>query len=642
MSPAWSKLRRHGATVFGLVLLVGALWVVQREFHELKVADIGAALEAIPVKTLWIAAGCTLLAYAVLTIYDRLGSVYAGKPVSYLRTTLASFCAYTLAHNIGFAAVSGAAVRYRFYAAWGMTPVEIAKVIAFTSLTFGLGALALGGLVLVIEPEVVPFIGDNVAHWVMRSIGILFWCVLGAYLLLSRVKPHFTAFGTRIDLPGFRMALAQTLLASVDVAVTALIFYVLLPSAPGLTFVRFLGIYVASYTTGLAASVPGGLGVFDGAILLGLSPYLPAAEVIGALLIFRLYYYVIPLFIAGGLFIAFELSQRRRVLARVGVLAGVTENFEVPVFAGLAGLGGLALLFIGALPVKGSLMEEWAGHLAAGASHFGASLLGSLLLVAAYGLVRRLKLAWGAAIFLLLSGAVVVWLRGEAWWLWSAYILVAALLAGTGASFYRDARVLAEPISPETFAALAAGAVCAIALAMVAYRAPVQDDSWWAVVMSDEAPDSLRFTVGLCAVLLLYAAARLLRPARIRPLAWDATARDRFEALGTTAPAGAEAVLFTDTGRAAIPFIRRDGAWIALGDPAGNPRDATAAIWRFRDLCERNGVDAAFWGVGDENLKVYGDLGLVPLPVEGQPGRWLAAPAEHARRVATAMGQPLT
>ena len=639
MSPVWGRIRRQGATAFGLILLVGALWVVQREFRELKVADIGAALRAMPPVTLWYAAGWTLLAYAVLTIYDRLGSVYAGKPVSYARTSLASFCAYTLAHNIGFAAVSGAAVRYRFYAAWGLTPVEIAKVIAFTSLTFGLGAMALGGLVLVIEPEVVPLIGASSPHWVMRGIGLLLWGVLGAYLLLSRIKPHFTAFGMKIDLPGFRMALAQTVLASVDVAVTAMIFYALLPPAPGLTFIRFLGIYVASYTTGLAASVPGGLGVFDGAILLGLSPYLPAAEVVGALLIFRLYYYIIPLFLSGGLFIAFELGQRRKVLNRVGALTGVTENFEVPVLAGLAGLGGLALLFIGALPVKGSLMEEWAGHLATGASHFGASLLGSLLLVAAYGLVRRLRLAWGAAIFLVLSGAFVVWLRGEAWWLWGAYLLVAGLLAGTGASFYRDARVLAEPISPGNFAALAAGAICAITLALVAYHEPVRDESWWSVVMADDAPDSLRFTVGLCAVLLLYAAARLLRPARLRPLPWDNAARLRFAALGAEAPVGTEAVLFTDTGRAAVPFMRRDGAWIALGDPAGNARDSVTAIWRFRDLCERHGVDTAFWGVGQANLRVYNDLGLVPVPVEGQAGRWLVAPAERAGRIRDAIAK---
>ncbi len=39
-----------------------------------------------------------------------------------------------------------------------------------------------------------------------------------------------------------------------------------------LTCLRFLAVYLASYTAGLAANVPGGLGVFDTAMLLGLKP----------------------------------------------------------------------------------------------------------------------------------------------------------------------------------------------------------------------------------------------------------------------------------------------------------------------------------------------------------------------------------
>ena len=37
------QLRRHGPTVFGLVLLVAAVWVVQKEFRTLSVAQVTAA-----------------------------------------------------------------------------------------------------------------------------------------------------------------------------------------------------------------------------------------------------------------------------------------------------------------------------------------------------------------------------------------------------------------------------------------------------------------------------------------------------------------------------------------------------------------------------------------------------------------------
>ncbi|WP_372616898.1 phosphatidylglycerol lysyltransferase domain-containing protein [Falsiroseomonas sp.] len=625
-------LKRHGMTVFGLVLLVAAVWVVQKEFRSLSVADVRAALDAIPNATLWHAAGWTLLAYAVLTIYDRLGSVYAGHPVSYARTSLASFCAYTLAHNLGFAAVSGAAVRYRFYAAWGLPPLAIAKVVAFTSLTFGLGALALGGLVLVVEPEVVPGLGEHVPHWIMQALGLCAWGILAAYLTMSRIRSHVTLFRYRIDLPGFRMALAQTTLASVDVAVTAMIFYALLPGAEGLTYLRFLGIYIAAYLAGIAASLPGGIGVFDSAILIGLAPYLGPAEVIGALLVFRLYYYIVPLFLAGLLFAGFEVAQRRHALARLAAEQRVADALEVPAIAGLVGLGGTVLIFLGALPTRGTPMYEWAGYEAAVASHFAASVVGSLLLLMGYGLLRRLSLAWGLGILLLLNGAVICWLREDPWWLWGAFLLVATLLAAMGSAFYRHPRLLREPLGAETLVAMGVVGGCAILLALVSYGGKVAAESWFEVVLSPLAPDSLRFTVGLAAVLLLIGMLRLLRPARIVPEPWSEEVRARLRRLGAAPPERADGAAFGDAGRAGFAFVQRDGIWMALGDPAGEEQDRVSAIWRFRDMCDRAGVDPAFWRVSPALLRVYGDIGLTAFPLgppaAGEPQRYLACRAE--------------
>jgi phosphatidylglycerol lysyltransferase len=625
---ALSLLKRHGPTVFGLLILLGALFVVQREFRTLSWADIRGALHATPASALWAAAGFTLLAYLVLTAYDRLGSVYAGHPVSYGRTSLASFVAYSLANNLGFATVSGAAIRYRFYAAWGLPPVAIAKVVAFTSLTFGLGGFALGGLVLIVEPEVLPFFG-SVPRWVMQAIGVLLWCIVGAYIMLARFVPHFRLFGHQIDLPGFRMALMQTGLASADVAVTALIFWALLPHSDSLTFLHFLGIYVAAYTAGIAANVPGGIGVFDGAILFGLSGHLPTPEVVGALLLFRLFYYIVPLFLAGMLFAGFEVSQRRHLLDRFAGARGVAISFEVPAMAALAGLAALVLVFMGALPPKPGPLDGALAFLDEAASHFAASILGSLLLMAAYGLVRRLAIAWWAALFFLLSGALVAWLRGEPWWLTGGFVLLAGLLATTRPAFYRRARLLGEALDGETVAAVAALGLCALTLATVAYDGRFAEMSWWGVVLSDQAPHTLRFAVGLAGVLLLVAAFRLLRPARPPALPYGAATRERLAALGAMAPARADGAVFGEGGRAGLAFLRHEGVWLALGDPGGEERDRVSAIWRFRDLCERAGVDPAFWRVGPDLLRVYADIGLTPFPLEDEPSRFLACRAEH-------------
>src|SRR6202167_5356277 len=151
----------HLPAVLGVLLLVGAIYVVQREFRQLKLRDIADALRAIPPAALIYSFLCTILSYFILTFCDRLGKLYAGHKVAYRRVAFASFCAYSLAHNLGFAAVSGAAARYRLYAHWGLTPLQIGKTVAFCSLTFGLGGLVLGGGILFLEPTTIPFFGQR-------------------------------------------------------------------------------------------------------------------------------------------------------------------------------------------------------------------------------------------------------------------------------------------------------------------------------------------------------------------------------------------------------------------------------------------------------------------------------------------------
>jgi phosphatidylglycerol lysyltransferase len=622
------QLRRHGPTVFGLVLLVAAVWVVQREFRTLSVAQVAAAMDAIPHSALWAAAGFTVLAYLVLGLYDWLGARYAGRPSTAGRSLLASFCGYALAHNLGFAAVSGAAVRYRLYSAWGYTPVEIAKVIGFTSLTFGLGGMALGGMVLLVEPEVLPWAGDHVPRWILQLMSVPLFALVGAYVLLSRFRRTVTLFRHTVELPSTGMALAQTTLATVDVAVTAAIFYVMLPPAEGLTFIRFIGIYLAAYAAGIAAHVPGGLGVFDGAIMLGLAPYMGTAEAVGALLVFRLFYYIIPLFIAGFLFAGFELGQRRGLLGRFTAVSAGALPLEVPVLCGLVALGGALLIFLGALPVRSTPLLVWLGPWAALASQFAASVVGSLLLVMAFGLARRLTLAWGAAQVLLGFGALIALLRDEEWWIIAAFPLVMAFLGTMRSAFYRDSRLRAEPLSTQMLLPLIAVTFCGVTLAMVAHAGRVANISWWEVVLLPYAPPQLRFTVGLAALLLLVGVVRLLRPARIRPLPFDGPLRDRLRALHGRVPSAGDAVLSGEADRAALVFTRGETIWTGQGDPLGERRDAVSAIWRFRDLCERNNVRPAFLDVGDTYARIYADIGLQVVPDPAHPGRRIACMAE--------------
>jgi len=620
------SLARHLPAALGVALVVGALWVVQRELAALRLADVLAAMDAIPEPSILLAFALTVVAYLVLTAYDTLGTRFVGHPLPYGRIAFASFTAYALAHNIGFATLSGAAIRYRLYVLWGMSPLQIAGVVAFTSLTFVLGGLTLGGLVLLAVPHAIPGFGGWVPTPVMAAVGLVMLGLVLGYALVGLVRREpIVLFRTAIPLPGPRMAAAQVLLATVDVALTAGIFYVLLPDAPGLTFLVFLAVYVTAYTAAMASHVPGGIGVFDGTMLVGLAPHLDAATIVGALLVFRLLYHILPLFLAGGLFAANEVLIRRVAVSRALVQASRWgEPFVVPVLAAAVTLAGLMMLFLGSLPPVEATVALAARGLAEPAaplvqlSHFAASVIGAGLLVVAWGLWRRVTIAWATVLALLLLGATTAAAKGHGLVAPLLLVGIAAAVAPFRRSFYRDTRLVREPFTASWLAAVASLAACAITLALFAHlRRDRSDETWLSLVLAADTPWSLRATIGLGVALLVFALWRLLRPARIEVRPLDPVTRARLAALGHAAPVAREAdgVVFGEAGKAAIAFRKLPGIWLGLGDPAGDEHDRISAIWRFRDLCDQEGVDPAFWRVGPELLRVYGDIGLTAFPL---------------------------
>jgi hypothetical protein len=73
--------------------------------------------------------------------------------------------------------------------------------------------------------------------------------------------------------------------------------YVLLPADPHVGFVTLAVIFVSATLLGFASHSPGGIGVFDAAMLVALWEF-DREELIAGLLLFRLFYYIIPFALA--------------------------------------------------------------------------------------------------------------------------------------------------------------------------------------------------------------------------------------------------------------------------------------------------------------------------------------------------------
>jgi uncharacterized protein (TIRG00374 family) len=73
--------------------------------------------------------------------------------------------------------------------------------------------------------------------------------------------------------------------------------YMLMPASPDIDFISLAVIFITATLLGFASHTPGGIGVFDATMVIALSHF-NREELVGALLLFRLLYYIIPFALA--------------------------------------------------------------------------------------------------------------------------------------------------------------------------------------------------------------------------------------------------------------------------------------------------------------------------------------------------------
>jgi phosphatidylglycerol lysyltransferase len=458
---------------------------------------------------------------------------------------------------------------------------------------------------------------------VSRTIGALLLAAVLAYLLACAFRRSPVAWrGWQLDLPSTRLAASQVVLSSADLLLASACLFILLPSTADVPFVAFAGLYMVALAASVASAVPGGLGVFE-SILVLLLPAVPAPQMLGALLAYRLVYYVIPFGLALLLLSTHEAGLHRGRLAQALLWARKSLDLVVPQAMALVVFGaGFLLLLSGATPGTGTRLAALDRLLPLPVlelSHLAGSAVGVLLLILARGLLLRLDGAWHVTMWLLGAGIVVSLLQGLDYE--EALLLAVVLLPlwWTRAQFYRKASLLAEPLSPAWLASAAVAIGASIWVGMLAYRhVPYANELWWQFALDSHAPRMLR--ASLLAVLLLgsFAALRLMAPARTpspSPSAADLARvlpiiRAAKESAANLALLGDKALLFSDSGRAFLMYAVSRHSWVAMGDPIGPREEREELVWRFRELADRAGAWSVFYQVTAEQLPIYVDAGL--------------------------------
>jgi uncharacterized membrane protein YbhN (UPF0104 family) len=284
-----------------------AAFLLYRTLSRYSLEELIAAVDAVPVPRLLAAAGFAAASYLCLTFFDYLALYYVGRPLPYPKAALASFTALSLGHNIGLAALSSGAVRYRFYSRWGLGAGEVAKVIVFCGITVGLGLMTLGGAALLLRSGLAVEI-TGLALPVIIALGLGCLAVPAIYLTMSMfVRRPLRIRRWSLEVPAFRLAIGQVLVGSINFAFVAACLHQALAAVADVAYLGVASVYVIANATALVSHVPGGLGVIESVVMY----LLPQNDLIGPLLVFRFVYFLAPLGLGCILFAVTELALRR-------------------------------------------------------------------------------------------------------------------------------------------------------------------------------------------------------------------------------------------------------------------------------------------------------------------------------------------
>lgn len=306
----WRQLTYLTSGLFAVVLFGLSMWAIQQELQKYRLQDIEQSILTLPSGALWSAIGLTVLNYIMLTGYDTLAVRFARHPLPYYQTAWVATISYGISNTVGFSLLSSSAIRYRFYAAWGLSARKIAQIIAFCHLSFWVGLFAVGAWVFLVEPLEIPHL-LQLPFNSAQSIGVLFLAIVLAYLGWN-LLPHPSIRVYKWQLPhlSFPLSLAQLAVTSLGWITAAATLYVLLADTLSLSFSSFFAVYLLAQLSSIFSNVPGGLGVFETVLLFLLSPAIDSATLLGALLAYRCIHYFLPLGIATVLLGGYELRQR--------------------------------------------------------------------------------------------------------------------------------------------------------------------------------------------------------------------------------------------------------------------------------------------------------------------------------------------
>jgi len=299
------RLFTYGTMVFGFAI---AAYLLYRGLSQFTWDEIVQSVTAIPTKNLLLALAYCAGSYICLTGFDWTGVRYVKSDLPYPKIALASFVALGLGQSIGLAGLSSGAIRYRYYAHWGLSTEDVAKIVLLSGVTVGLGLMVLGGFVMVLNPDdTAKILKIGPSAVLLIGIGLLLAAV-GYVLLAAFARAPVKIRKWTFKMPTARLAVAQIVIGTINFALVSACLMELMQATENVSYLKAATAFVLGNIAILITHAPGGLGVLEVTV----RHVMGEQASIGALVAFRVIYFFIPFFVALPISLIGEAVFRAR------------------------------------------------------------------------------------------------------------------------------------------------------------------------------------------------------------------------------------------------------------------------------------------------------------------------------------------
>ena len=311
MSIKTKRLLKKALSWSGLFFFGLAAYMLYLQLSKYHLDDIKDALLSIPRKNLTYACVASFFGYVALSSYDYLALKYIGKKLAAWKWIFVGFIGFSVSNNAGHAVVSGGAIRYRLYTRWRFHGEDIVKMVTFSGFTYLVACFFLVIVGYLLTPD--HAFGDGSVSKMTTTITMVCSVIgLGIYFWASLFyKKPFVIKGIAFEMPSFKMALAQVFIGGADILLASLVLYFSLIPFVDIPFDVFIGVFLIAQVLGVFSQVPGGLGVFEGLFMFIIPGEHNQAMLFGALIAYRIIYYLLPLVFSAIMLIVYELAPKQ-------------------------------------------------------------------------------------------------------------------------------------------------------------------------------------------------------------------------------------------------------------------------------------------------------------------------------------------